>query len=416
MEVVLEGTEGPDRLFGSDAPERIIGLGGDDTISGGLGIDTMSGGSGVDTIDYDYTGADVDINLESGRALFFNGVLERILSFENVVGSTGDNLITGSDGDNMLFGNDGNDTLIGGLGIDSFDGGAGIDTVDFSYTSADVDIDLAPDGGFSPGSAIFANGAVEVIENVENVIGTNGRNDISAEFLFTGPTRIEALGGDDTISGSAFADELFGGSGDDEIVTNGGADTVFGGTGNDTISFGADDGDVLIFAGDGDDRIFTFGDSGQAFGEAGNDFFKGNDGQSEGISNDFFNGGSGNDTLIGAAGDDTLIGGEGDDRIVDGVVTDDYDFGTGDDLMTGGAGADVFEFRGGAARDTVTDFTQGEDLIDLSAFDESFGDLDITLFADRTEILLDEPDESGLGALIVLDGFTGTLTADDFIL
>ena len=67
------------------------------------------------------------------------------------------------------------------------------------------------------------------------------------------------------------------------------------------------------------------------------------------------NGGAGNDTLNGGAGNDTLIG------------------GVGADAMTGGAGADVFKITSlkdlglDASQDIITDFTVGEDVIDLSA-------------------------------------------------
>lgn len=83
--------------------------------------------------------------------------------------------------------------------------------------------------------------------------------------------------------------------------------------------------------------------------------------------------GAGNDTLIGndaanrlesGAGNDTLIGNGGDDVLVGGAGTDS---------LTGGAGRDVFLFQSnadsgvGLARDRVTDFTKGEDRIDVSA-------------------------------------------------
>lgn len=69
-------------------------------------------------------------------------------------------------------------------------------------------------------------------------------------------------------------------------------------------------------------------------------------------------GGDGADLLLGAAGDDVLRGGDGNDVLAGGA---------GDDLLTGGAGADSFVWRAGeSGTDRITDFTPGEDSLDLS--------------------------------------------------
>ena len=78
----------------------------------------------------------------------------------------------------------------------------------------------------------------------------------------------------------------------------------------------------------------------------------------------------------------------------------------GADTLTGGIGADVFVFSADGATDTITDWQDGIDLIDL---DVAFGALTIT--------------DAGAGVvhithsgelLIVMDGGGGTLTAADF--
>ncbi len=67
------------------------------------------------------------------------------------------------------------------------------------------------------------------------------------------------------------------------------------------------------------------------------------------------------DTLDGAAGDDTLRGLGGADRLIGGF---------GSDTLTGGPGNDTFVYQGFRApidqRDVVTDFTPGEDRVDVS--------------------------------------------------
>ena len=63
----------------------------------------------------------------------------------------------------------------------------------------------------------------------------------------------------------------------------------------------------------------------------------------------------------------------------------------GDDTLEGGAGADTFVFdpEDGSGNDTITDFTQGEDLIDLSAFSTISGFSDLTFTSDDEGVTLD---------------------------
>ncbi|MCI2401191.1 calcium-binding protein, partial [Aliiroseovarius sp. N1Y82] len=86
-------------------------------------------------------------------------------------------------------------------------------------------------------------------------------------------------------------------------------------------------------------------------------------------------GGAGNDTLIGGGGADALFGGAGNDAIFGGVGGDTLlgadgadvlNGAAGNDALGGGAGADSFVFDSGWGQDVVMDFTDDEDLIDLS--------------------------------------------------
>ena len=70
-------------------------------------------------------------------------------------------------------------------------------------------------------------------------------------------------------------------------------------------------------------------------------------------------GGSTADTLIGRDQNDVLSGAGGDDVLIDGA---------GSDVMTGGAGRDIFVMSWDQQSDRITDFTLGEDVIDLSGW------------------------------------------------
>ena len=99
-------------------------------------------------------------------------------------------------------------------------------------------------------------------------------------------------------------------------------------------------------------------------GGSGNDVVLGGDGR------DKIKGGSGNDVIDGGNGNDTINAGSGDDTIDGGSGVDRFFLGAGDDVASGGAGADTFIFRtedaSASDQDVITDFTLGEDILDLT--------------------------------------------------
>ena len=83
-------------------------------------------------------------------------------------------------------------------------------------------------------------------------------------------------------------------------------------------------------------------------------------------------GDGGANVLVGNAGANRLRGGAGQDRLKGFAGDDILIGGSGRDTLTGGTGEDLFVFSKvghstTANADTITDFVQGEDLIDLSA-------------------------------------------------
>ncbi|MBL4808423.1 MAG: hypothetical protein JKY31_14230 [Rhodobacteraceae bacterium] len=163
-----------------------------------------------------------------------------------------------------------------------------------------------------------------------------------------------------------------GGAGNDTLIGSLGNDRIKGGTGNDTIY--DPDGANKIRGGSGDDLIEVGDASNGSFLHGGS----GNDTLVSGRGDDTLKGGSGHDTLVGGRGDDVLLGDGGRDILDGGKGDDILNGGRGADILTGGAGNDVFVFTATErGRDTITDFTDGEDMIQFSGLN-GFADLSIS--------------------------------------
>jgi Ca2+-binding RTX toxin-like protein len=178
-------------------------------------------------------------------------------------------------------------------------------------------------------------GTVTGIEYTETLAGVSRTMTITGLSLSV-PTLNGALfGAADLVTGSDFADGLFGYGGNDTLRGGLGIDNLYGGAGNDDADgqggidfiFGEDGADTLL-GGDGDDRIDGGADADTLDGGADNDSLTG------GLGADSLLGGAGNDTLIGGAGANTLLGGDGNDSITSTDAGDSIDGGAGTDLLT----------------------------------------------------------------------------------
>ena len=78
-------------------------------------------------------------------------------------------------------------------------------------------------------------------------------------------------------------------------------------------------------------------------------------------------GGGGNDFVGGLEGADLLRGGDGDDALAGGGGDDFVHGNAGDDSLWGGTDEDVFYFATDWGNDTVMDFENGLDVIDLTS-------------------------------------------------
>ena len=127
----------------------------------------------------------------------------------------------------------------------------------------------------------------------------------------------------------------------------------------------------------------------------------------------FYLGGDAGETYHTAGGNDLVFSGEGDDTIDGGADDDTITGDAGNDTITGGTGDDTFVFAAGDGSDTITDFTDGEDPIDLSAFSSISGFSDLTINQDGDDTVIDLGAHGG--GEITLEDFTSTdLDATDF--
>ncbi len=94
-------------------------------------------------------------------------------------------------------------------------------------------------------------------------------------------------------------------------------------------------------------------------------------------------------TILGTAGDDVLLGGAGNDILIGGDGDDQLTGGAGNDRLDGGAGADRFVFNAPlSGDDTIVDFTDGQDLIEISAAAGATGMADLTIQQDGADTLI----------------------------
>lgn len=387
----LWGGDGDDVLYGDNDPfaqdhtlfafgdDSVRGDNGNDTLFGGYGTNTLDGGAGFDTAEYagffDDWGngsyaltANMDTGIVTVTQTDVYGdtywvATDTLLGIEHIVGTAGNDTILAkndialpADTYGYIRGGAGNDTLVGGRFVDVIYGGDGDD----GMTDGGISI---PIGG---GNDLLAGGAgndIAYVQTASTVVlefAGQGRDLVIASVSYTLGAHVEQLtllnnpgafagtgnAGGNQVFGNTYANTLSGLAGFDSLYGLEGADTLRGGSEADYL-YGGAEADAL-YGGTENDALQ---------GDAGADILDG------GAGLDTLTGGNDNDTLYGRAEDDTLFGGGGDDRLHG---------GTGRDRMTGGKGLDTFVFatadEAGMSllRDILTDFTPGEDRLNLS--------------------------------------------------
>ncbi len=380
----LEGNSANNVLDGRELDDYMAGLGGDDTYY----VDHVDDqvveqvDEGIDTVyaSVDYTlSANVEnlilvgVDAIKGTGNELDNVLTGSDLANELLGLAGNDILHGGVGDDLLEGGAGSDVLVGGLGADALSGGE-----DADYLLIDG-ADTAVDGGAGFDSAFVQTAAAVTLDmgasSIEWVQGNAG-NDVFNAASQSGAVYLYGMGGDDTLTGSAFGDYLDGGDGTDTLAGGDGADLMLGNGGSDILrGEGGDDslielgGDSVIDGGAGFDSLFVWSDTGVTLDltAASIEWVQGSvlgDDNLDGAGNTV------NTFLYGWGGNDVLRGGAGDDYIAGGA---------GDDVLTGGAGNDTLIGETGFDRYVYTAATWGADTI--HSFDFNGEKLDFTAVA-----------------------------------
>lgn len=308
---MINGTSGDDYLTGDAGDNEFSRSPGNDTVDGGAGSDTIycdTGNFTLSAIDnghlYSLTPLFISANLATGwlsseyvgvgtAAGIFRVYSVKLISIENVVGTSQNDIFTGNGANNRLYGLGGNDIFYGSAGNDLLDGGSGMDTADYSTSGLAGGIIANLFTGYVD-KYLVAGGPSsfrDTLVSIENMMGTNVH------------------------------DALWGNAGNNNLSGGGGADGLLGDAGNDWLD-----------GGDGDDALYGQADNDTLVGQAGKDLL---------------DGGTGDDRLWGGTGDDMLKGGDGGNDLVYGEADNDLLCGgTGNDLLDGGAGIDTADYSG----------------------------------------------------------------------
>ncbi len=350
-------------IIGSANPDALIGAySQNNTIEGGGGNDYINGLSGSNAVSYMGSTAAVTVRLYNGTGTGGDAEGDTLVNMQNIIGSTHNdtligtynsaNFISGGLGNDYLFGLSGGDALYGGWGDDLLDGGDGADSLN---------------GGIGIDTATYASSAGNVTVRLYNGTGVGSQ------------AHGDVLNGIENLVGSAFVDSLIGSYGVDNVLEGGpGADYLDGLTGNNTASYAGSATGVTAKLWNGT------GIGGDANGDTLVNF----------------------QNLIGSAQADTLIGSYVTDNVING--------GEGNDHMFGLTGDDSFAFNDNFGNDTIHDFNNGSEFMDMSGSSLTAADLRIEVVGSDTIVHFDQVN-AAISDTITLSGIISGIDSADFI-
>src|SRR5258707_1593006 len=238
--------------FNDPGENSLFGGAGNDILEGRGGPDLINGGSGSDTASYESSPAAVNVTVNDPvRGAFSasggDATGDRLISIENLIGSSFNDILTGSSNNN---------TLDGGLGDDTLDGKGGIDTAlyashdSISLLAAEQDVISlglnGADGSYTRSGLVglhiiqFQTVEHDVLRNIENVTGSNHSETINGNEQ---DNVLDGRGGNDTLDGGLGNDTLIGGSGNDTALYASHDSVPLLGGGSDVISLGLNGAD-----------------------------------------------------------------------------------------------------------------------------------------------------------------------------
>lgn len=240
--------------------EHIVGSTGDDAFTINQRGLMLNGAAGIDSLEFvegtgtSTTGFNFNMFLGEVWNYAWTTKIATVTDFENVLGSSKNDIMSAALFDANYFGRGGNDRFVSGAYADSFYGGDGIDTVDYSYAPGSVRVDLnleTQSVGYAQNDHLFS---------IEQAVGSAyGDTLIAKRGVFD--TRLEGLGGNDDFYFDGYNGSYFGGSGADRFFdaglaasTHSGA-KLTGGTGADEFYFYGSFNGVTILDYSSEDRI-----------------------------------------------------------------------------------------------------------------------------------------------------------------
>ncbi len=221
---ILRRAQSTDPLVGGN--DTIAAGGGNDIVSGGTGADVIRGGQGHDVLLGDHMLYDVALPTNQPALAIYTSDADGA-GGDEIHGGEGDDFIYGQQGDDRLFGDDGNDDIVGGSNVV---GAADGNDVIAGGTGADV---VLGDNGLVTRTILGGDWKTVTWQtNPAPFADTPMRGIVRFDF-------IDAVAGNDTISGDAGDDQLLGQMGNDVIEGGDGQDDIVGGLGSDDLAGGA---------------------------------------------------------------------------------------------------------------------------------------------------------------------------------